>query len=60
MIEIYKNIDSLIISSAFLFENIHNIQKFQTLSNNAKKTVKYDFEAVSYGSSFSWANLLQD
>ena len=40
-------------NSLFVFrENTHNIRNYQILSNNVKKTVRYDLETILYRSLF--------
>ena len=52
MAEVFKIINGFappIMEDFFLFrENTHNIQNFQTVSNESKKTVRYGLETVKY------------
>ena len=52
MVEVFKIINGFappVMEDFFLFrENTHNIQNFQTVSNESKKTVRYGLETVKY------------
>ena len=61
MVEILKMINGFappIMKDLFLFrENTHNIQNFQMISNDSKKTVRHGLETVKYRALLLWANL---
>ena len=52
MVEVFKIINGFappVMEDFFLFrENTHNIQNFQAVSNESKKTVRYGLETVKY------------
>ena len=61
MVEVFKIINGFappIMEGFFLFrETTHNIRKFQMISNESKKTVRYGLEAVKYRTPLLWANV---
>ena len=61
MVEVFKIINGFappIMEDFFLFsENTHNIQNFQKISNESKKTVSYGLETVKYRTPLLWINL---
>ena len=61
MVEVFKIINGFappIIEDFFLLrENTHNIRKFQIISNESKRTVRYGLETVKYRTPLPWANL---
>ena len=63
MVEVIKMINGFappIIKDLFLFrENTHNIQNFEMISNDLKKTVTHGLETVKYKALLLWANLLE-
>ena len=61
MTETYKiinGISSPIMEKIFILrENTHKVWKFQELSNQNRKTVKYGIETISNRTTFLWVNL---
>ena len=61
MVEVFKIINGFappIIEDFFLFcENTHDIQNFQIISNESKKTIRYGLETVIYRTPLLWATL---
>ena len=61
MLEVFKIINGFepsIMEDFFSFcENNHNIWRFQIISNDSKKTVRYGLETVKYRTPLLWANL---
>ena len=61
MVEVFKIINGFappIMEDFFLFhENTHNIQNFQIISNESKKSVWCGLETVKYRTPLFWANL---
>ena len=61
MVEVFKIINGFaprVMEHLLLFrENTHNIRNFQIISNESKKTVRYDLETVKYRTPLLWGNL---
>ena len=60
MVEVFKIINGFAppIIEDFLFcENTHDIQNFQIISNESKKTIRYGLETVIYRTPLLWATL---
>ena len=61
MTDVFKIINGLsptIMHNFFIFcENTHNIQNFQIISNENKKTVRYNQETIKFRTPSLWANV---
>ena len=60
MTETYKIVNGTSPPIIYIRENTHNMRNFQEISNENRKTVKYELETISNRTSFFWANLFNE